>query len=792
MLWKSISYIILSLAPIQEDWEGKEIREVLPGTGWRRHRFENFKSLLNARPGQRYTLEKRSDDYKRLFSKGLFTPDIEIDCKLADGMVVVTVSVVEYDIISDVEFRGHSVFSTAQLAAALRIAPDRYLNPAHLKLDKDTLTEMYVSKGHHFFKVREELQAGARGVRLIWHLDEGPMVSVEKIEFTGNESVSTGDLKDYLLSKENSYLLFIPVGKQPFLERNLREDVERIKIYYSLEGWLDIHNEKPRPRVFLEDVVFNDAKTAVRIRYHVDEGPRYVIKNVKIRGNTLFPEAEIRSWLVSKPGDFYSEKNSGLDVGKIREKYGERAYILAEINAEKIFAMAGHELDLLFDIKENNKVYAGKLNIQGNTKTREDVIRREFTRVGFLPGEEFNSRALERGVTRLRASGWFGGDPTDPTRGVGVKTIPTGPGQSDVTVEVKEGQTGNVRFAAGYSSSFGILGVIEFTQRNFDIADLPKSFDDLISGNGFAGGGQFLRVRFAPAAKRQSGLLEFKEPYFFGEHLGFGIRAYSQNTLRESYDERRTGFNIAFDKPLDPFKIEFVFGGYNIRLSDLDSDAPAQIQDLEGSNLLLSMSLGVVFDTRNSPLFPSEGVKAALIFEYAGQVLGGDFDFNKWTFDSEFYWPIFETESKLKHVVSLNFTFAWADPQRDDLEVPIFERFYAGGRGSIRGFEFRGVGPMENGDPIGGESYLYASLEYTFPLFTEILRGAVFFDVANLQLDLDDFKFREGWRTSVGFGIRFIIPQLSNIPVAIDFGFPLSKEDQDERQTITFDIGRLF
>ncbi len=778
----------------QEEWEGKEVREVRGGDGWRRHRFENFKLLLNARAGAVYTTDKRKQDYHTLHDRSLFA-EVTIEPKVERGMLVVTVSVVEFDLVSNVEFQGHTVYSTSQLMAALRTAAGGYLSPVNLKLDGDTISEMYVNKGYAFFRLRQELRPTPRGVHLVWHINEGPMVSIEAIEFTGNEHISASDLRQYMVTRENDYLLFIPTGKNPYIERTLKEiDIERVKLQYSLEGWLDIHNDKPRPRVFVEDVVFNEEKTAVRILIHVEEGNRFRIRNVRIRGNTIFSEQEIRGWLRCKPGDFYTKRNAGLDVGKIREKYGERAYILAEVEPEELIAdsVEGHELDLLFDIKENGKVYVGKVAIQGNTKTRETVIRREITRANFVPGEEFNSRSLEKGINRLRATGWFGGDAHDPSRGVAIRNVPTAdPDTQDVTIDVKEGQTGNIRFAAGYSSAFGILGVVEFTQRNFDIADLPKSFSDLVDGNGFAGGGQFLRLRFTPAAKRQSFLAEFKEPYFFGYEIGLGVRGYLTRTLRESWDEQRTGGSLFFEKPFDPFRVELALGGYEIRITDVGSNSPASIVSIAGTNVLMSLTPSIVFDTRNSPLFPSEGALMTLSFEYAGQILPGDFDYNKLTFDSQFFFPIYETESHLKHVLSLQFTFGWADPRRQATSLPIFERYFAGGRGSIRGFKFRGVGPKENGDPVGGMAYVYGSVEYSFPLFTEILRAAVFWDIADLATDLSDLRDTK-FRNAIGFGIRFMIPQLSNVPVAIDFGFPLTQADGDEEETVTFDIGRLF
>jgi outer membrane protein insertion porin family len=591
-----------------------------------------------------------------------------------------------------------------------------------------------------------------------------------------------------MLTKENSSLFgLIPTGKEPFVERNLREDIERIKLYYRLEGWLDIHHGE---RVFLEDLEFNEDRTGVRIRIHVDEGERYTIRRVRFdwdpQSRRVFSEEEMLPWLLSQPGEPYTENNASKDVAKIRERYGERAYILAEVASTPIVFKQGRELDLVFQIKENEKVYVGRLLIEGNHKTREEVLRREFTRTGFVPGEEFNDRSLKRATRRLQDRGWI------EQGGAQVRTQETEDAAvRDVVVDVKEGQTGTIRFAAGYSSSFGILGILELTQRNFDLADPPDSFEDVLNGTGFAGGGQFFRVRLAPAARRQSYSVDFREPYVFGYDFGLGVRGYATNTLRESYDDRRVGGSITLDKRLEPLTLQLALNAYRVELENIDDDAPPAVLELEGKNTVYSLTPALIWDTRDSFVFPTEGLRASISLEYAGQVLPGDFEFNKLTIETEGHVTLYETESHLKHVASFAFTFGWAHGAREDLRVPLIERFYAGGRDSIRGFDFRGMGPHQGDDPVGGEAYVLGTLEYSWPIFVEFLRGAFFYDIANLTPEIE-LLAHDRWRNTVGFGIRFLIPQLGNIPVKLDFGFPLTKEDEDERQTVTFDIGALF
>jgi outer membrane protein insertion porin family len=782
----------LRALPQDADWEGKEITAV-NAEGAVRESKSTILTLSGLRRGQTLTRDRVDKAYKALMGTLRFeSVDIRVspdpDPARNKTHVVVTVVVREYAIVETVEFRGLTVIPINQVKPNLRIRAGDPLNPAHVMQDRNYIREQYLQKGYHFSSVEDATRLSpSGGVTLTWTIVEGPMVSVDAIVFSGI-TVDEGELRRFMLTKENDRLFgFIPTGKKEFVERNLREDVERIKLYYRLEGWLDIHYGE---RVFVRDLVFNEDKTRVTVYLHVDEGRRYTVRDVRFEfdaaSRRVFPEEEMRGWLVSKPGQPYTENNSGRDVAKIKEKYGEKAYIQAEVTPQTVVSKEGHELDLVFSVKENDKIYVGKLIIEGNHKTREDVLRREFTRTGFLPGEEFNNKKMNLAARRLQDRGWV-----EPG-GVQIRTQEgETPQERDVVIDVREGQTGTIRFAAGYSSSFGVLGILEFTQRNFDLSDLPTSLEDLFGGTGFAGGGQFLRIRLAPAARRQTYSVDFKEPYVFGYDFGLGVRGYATNTLRESYDDRRLGATLVLDKRYDPLALQLALNGYRVELDNVDIDAPPAVQELVGEHDVFSITPALIWDTRDSFIFPTEGLRASLSLEYAGQVLPGDFEFNKLTFETEGHVTLYETEGHLKHVGSFQFTFGWVHGARGADRVPLIERFYAGGRDSIRGFDFRGMGPHEAGDPVGGEAYVLGTLEYSYPLFVEFLRGAFFWDIANLTREIE-FLPHDKWRNTVGFGIRFLIPQLGNIPVKLDFGFPLTKEDEDERQTVTFDIGALF
>ena len=766
--------------PAQEPWEGKPVRHIRT-SGFRKASKWEVLNLIDLKEKVPYDAVKRSQDLKRIFNLRKFA-DVKIEPEIdaATGEVDFLVKVVEFQGIIDVRFTGLTAISVSTLTD-LRQKHGVMLDPYLLKLDREGIRDKLVQKGYHFCKVEPDIATEQDGAILHWRITEGPLVTVRSIEITGNRRYATGDLKALMQTKEAGSFLFIPVPGGPFVQFNLEEDLKRLKLAYYREGWLDIAKDD---RIFIEDLVFSPDRTIVDIRIHVDEGQKYRIRNITFKGHTVLPEELMRASLISKSGDEYTVMNAAADAEKVREMYGERAYILAQVEPLTTFRGEGRELDLEFRIVENQEITVGRIIVNGNTKTRFDVILRELK--DFAPGEKFNRRLLQRGVQRLRDKQYF-----DPMAGFSVR-LEEGqdPSQRDVVIDVKEGSTGTVRFAGGYSSSYGIVGIIEFEQRNFDIADLPKSVADIFTGEAFAGGGQHFRVQFAPAATAKSFLVSFREPHVYGHEFGMGVHVSQREAARESWDEQRLEGGISFDKRLDPFVVRLGVLAMRMETDDLEADAPSTVRELEGRTRIFSITSGISYDTRDSIVIPTQGHRVSLEYEYAGDPLPGDFDFGKTTFDIESYFPVVEIGPDRRHVLNFDLTIGHANEHGNSI-VPYYERFYGGGRGSIRGFDFRGIGPRENGDPIGGNAYAFFSAEYAYPLVGNILWLSAFYDVANLTSDWNDL-YHEKWRNTVGFSIKFVIPQLGNIPVSIDFGFPTVKHDEDDRETVTFDIGRLF
>lgn len=768
-----------------QDWkkyEGKQIEDVeLEGFSF----ADEYRSILTVRgvlteavvSGLQKKLSKIPDldDFKLNYKDGITNPD----------RVIIIVLVKEYKVVSEVVFSGLHEFDVDDLRPTMRVSRkgDR-LNPYELKLDEEYLISSYKDKGYYFAEVTQSIEQMADGtVRLVWQVVEGPEVEVDEILFTGKVTLDTDELLEIMSTKESG-IFSSPV----FVERKLLLDLERIKLYYWLEGWQDIYNGE---RVFVEGLDFSEDGSEVDIRIYIDEPIRYLIKNISVEGNTKFPTEKIMEWIEVKPGDPASERRAGEDLKRIRNRYAEEAYIMAKIRHEWVQESPDDvgKLALKIRIEEGGKARIGRIDIINNSRTKDEVIRRELR--SFAPGEFYNQDKLERGINRLYDMRYFTYGTIKFWHEPG-----TAPDTRDVKIQVEEGNTGSVRLLGGFSSSFGFLGIIELTQRNFDITDAPDTFAALLSGDAFVGAGQVFRLRVMPSQRRQSYSAEFREPYLFGEPVGVTIRGYDVITDRQSWREDTLGGSLVFDKRWEDLIVELAITGFQIEIDEVEFDAPTDIIDLEGLQSLMSLTPGIRYDTRDSASIPTEGFLGQSSIELAGGLLPGDFDFYKFSGAVEYHYVLHEAEERnrlSRYVLSSRLDVGYAQPFGDSDEVPIFRRFFAGGRSSIRGYEFRGMGPHEGDDPVGGNVLLIGSIEYSMPLFVDFLRIATFYDVGTVASSVSDIGADGGeFRHVAGFGFRVIIPFLGNTPVALDFGFPLNEVDGDEEQFVTFDIGRLF
>jgi outer membrane protein insertion porin family len=462
-------------------------------------------------------------------------------------------------------------------------------------------------------------------------------------------------------------------------------------------------------------------------------------------------------------------------VELVRETYGEVGYVDASIRPTVDFTDEPGTVDVTLKIEEGAVVHIGDIRIEGNRFTQDRVIRRELR---FFPEEAVNTKLVEKAKRRLEGTGLF------KPGGIQITTIPTAnPEVEDILVRVEETETANFILGAGVSSNSGVVGNISLVQRNFDISDWPKSQQEFWRGESFRGAGQLMQVVLEPGTQLQRYRVDFREPHLGGSDYSFSTSAFLFDRSRDSYDERRIGLNFGFGKELSENLQAFMnLRLENINISSIDADAPKDVKDVKGSSGLTSVEVGLVKDTTDSFLFPTEGYRLMGSVEQAG-ALGGSYTFTRVVFDGRKYWTITRDVLDRRSVLAVRgrVANAFGDP-------PIFERFFAGGQGSIRGFKYRGVGPHENDTAVGGDFMALASAEYSFPIFEKTLTGVLFLDTGTVEKTISF----SSWRSSVGFGVRFTVPFFGPVPFALDFGIPISKKSGDETEIFSFSIGTSF
>ena len=728
------------------------------------HRVSAHRILgqMRLREGSRYTPEAVDEDFKRIYGLGEFDNLVIRPERQAEGLVLV-VEVTERPVLEGLEFEGNRAFEDEDLTETVGVEPGNLIDRHKVFTGVQAIERLYRDKGYYFVSV--ELDEGLLRRKQVarYTIAEGPRVRVRHIEFVGNDSIGVRELRQRMETR--TWFPFIIPGL--YDEEKLQRDVVSVRNYYVEQGFLDIQIGR--------ELEFSDDKEKLTIRIIVEEGPRYQVRSLALEGVERFSRSLLKKQMELGPGEPYTADTVRRDVALIRETYGEVGYIHTSVKPVIDFTEEPGQVDVAFQVQEGRQVEIGEIRIEGNRLTQDKVIRRELR---FYPEEPVNTKLIESAETRLAGSGLF-------ERGsVQISTIPTAdPDVADILVRVEEAETANLIFGAGVSSNSGVLGNISLTQRNFDAADWPKSSDEFWRGEAFRGAGQNFSIVLEPGTELQRYRVGFRDPHVFDTEYSFSSSVFFFDRIRDAYDERRIGGRFGFGREIREDLRAFVnLRLEDIRISDLDSVVPADVLDVEGSSGLTSVEVGITKDTTDSFLFPTEGYRLTGAVEQAG-ALGGDYDFTRFTVDARRYWTVTRDVLDRKTVLAIRGRTGFIAG-----DAPIFERFFAGGHGNIRGFEFRGVGPRDLDTAIGGDFLALASAEYSFPIFGQNLTGVLFLDTGTVEETIEITT----WRASVGAGVRFTVPFFGPVPFALDFGVPISKDGDDEEQVFSFSIGTSF
>ena len=741
---------------------------------------------IRSRSGSVLNEKLVSEDARRI----IIMPEIyDVQWKIVSegDQVDIIFTVAESPKIQAVSILGNKNIKIKKLAKELKFKEGDFLDRYLVTLGAESLADLYHEKGYYFATVELNKNILAQEKKVEYAIVEGPRLRVKKISFVGNNNIARRKLAGKAKTKA-----YFPIFRKGRLDDSqLEQDCLALTSYYHEEGFLNA-------RVFVQKQ-FNSEKTRVTVQFFIEEGVKYHIASVRFEGNRILSREKLLDTVTLKPGQILTQKRQTFAKRAVERAYGSDGYIYSAVNLDVQYTDHEGEVDAVFKIEENEQYMLSRLIVRGNYETKDKVIRRDFDRHGFLPGGVYNTNASDRAKRRLSGKGLF--------ENVTVTPIGTAVGERDALVEVTEARTGLLMFGVGVDTNSGIMGQISLEQRNFDASNWPQSLSEFLRGESFVGGGQRLRIDFYPGTRVTRGRINFHEPYLFDQPYYLDLNLFMFRRWRESYLERRNGATVTIGHR---FKNDWSLDGSirleKVNISDLDdygdvsslwgsvwedylydqniqsiTEAPEDVQEVEGSNFLTSLKVGVGCDTTDRMFKPTEGHKLHLSWEQVG-ALGGEFSYAAVSTGGTLYKTVYMDITERRTV--------WAGQVRGSKiihDAPVFERYYAGGIGSMRGFDYRGVSPRGGieDDPIGSEYILLAGTELTHPLFEETLYGKIFCDSGLVS---------EGpYRVSVGFGIELIVPQLFQmVPMQFDFGFPIFQDDKDEKERFSFTFGMTF
>jgi len=690
-------------------------------------------------------------DIEQIYSLGQFT-DIQVDTRPGkDGGVVVIFVVKEIPSVGEVTFVGNDALDTADLRDVISIKRGVTFKE---HLVNDTIQKLilhYHEKAFFLVKVDVTTAVNANGlIDITINIEEEEKVKIDEIRFIGNKAFDDGDLEDVMETEDTWFFSFID-DSGIYKKDVLKVDVLRLEAFYQDNGYIRVRVHEPRIEVNRED-------KEIYIEIKIEEGLQYKFGKITAQDVEEFSGQDLLKDLKSKPGSVYNISFLREDILTITEKFSEKGYAYTDVNPQAAINDETRIVDLNIEIDPGRKVYVGKINVIGNTRTRDNVVRREFR---FKEGELFNSKKLKRTKQRINNLGFFESVNIDTHRG-------DTPGEIDIDTTVTERPTGSISFGAGFSSVDKVI------------------FNASIAQDNVFGTGRKANLSADISARRTNFNISLTEPRVFDSDVSAAINLFNSQSDFFSFDTRSVGAGMTFGKNLS----ETDWGGVNYRFSRVEVSNVVNPTEILKDETRNTSRIGGTFirDSRDNFLNPSKGWRHVVRLEFAGSFLGGA-DFYKTGYEITYYHKLI---GKLVGAVHGAINFAEG---HSDEELPAFERYFMGGANTLRGFTIREVGPLDTtGEPLGGEKSLLFNVELQYPLsegfrlFAFYDRGNVYGSGANIASTDTSFnlsKMREG----VGGGIRFFSPFG---PISLAYGIKLDQRSGESSGEFHFSAGNAF
>ncbi len=738
---------------------------------------DTIRNYISIKPGKSFSSADIDEAVKALFSTGLFS-DVQIN--QSGSSLVVRVS--EYQVVNQVLFQGNKKIKDAQLANTVQMKPRGVYSQAAADADVEAIKAAYQRIGRDDATVTTQIMdLGDNRVNVVFNINEGDRTKISSINFVGNHAYSRRRLADVINTKRSGVLSFI-MRDDIYDEQKLQADQELLRRFYFNHGYADF-------QVVSATADLDPATNQYTITFTVDEGARYTFGDISV--DSTIPEIDsnaLQSVIETRKGNVYSAKNVEDSIIALTERAADSGYAFAQVTPRGDRDFENHTISVVYTIDQGAKAYIERIEIRGNARTRDYVIRREFD---ISEGDAFNQVMVKRAKQRLEDLDFFSK--------VDISTAPgSEPDQVVLVVDVVEKSTGEFSIGAGYSTGGDTPG-----------ATLTGS----VTERNFLGRGQFIRVSAGGGKNSRDYALSFTEPYFLGRRIAAGFDIYKSTRNYDKYDSETTGATIRFGLPItDNISTQLAYNiaqekyrfddhCWNGTVVNPSCNISTAIQDAildpvtgkeRGAWLKSSVSAGVTYNTIDDMKNPHDGIFANVTGEFAG--LGGDAKFMKFTTRASYY----RTLSEQLDLVGLISGGAGHVAGYGSGDLRVFDHFQNSDR-MIRGFEYNGIGPVALGgeDHLGGTTYFNASAEAQFPLpivpESLGLRAAVFADAATLYgnkvAGVDPSTTGMDWRASVGVGLLWASPFG---PLRIDYAVPVKKRAWDDVQEFNFGMSTRF
>lgn len=729
----------------------EEIEQVVV-RGVQRIHPSTVESYMAIKAGDGFDRDKIDESLKSLFATGLFA-----DVVLRRSGNDLVVEVVENPIINRIAFEGNDSLEDEELEVEVELRPRVVFTRTKVQNDVSRLLELYRRSGRFAATVEPKvIQLDQNRVDLVFEINEGPMTRVTQINFIGNDVFSDSDLRGEISTKESAWWRFLASGDQYDQDR-VEYDKELLRRFYLRNGYVDFS-------VISAVAELTPDRQEFFITFTVEEGERYKVGDINFETNleTLDID-ELRQQLTFETGDWYDASEIDNSIDLMLSTLQDQQFAFADVRPRSERNEEENTVNLTFDVQEGSRVFVERIDISGNVRTIDEVIRRELE---LIEGDPFNRTQLERSERALNNLNYF--------ETVEVQTLQgSAPDQTVIDVDVVEQSTGEISLGAGFSSFDGPLADFSIRERNF------------------LGKGQDVRLAAQMSGRRQEFDLSFTEPYFLDRDLSAGVDLFHITTDfqdESSFDERRTGFGFRFgyDLGLD-LRQNLRYRFESSEITDVDANASRFIRDQEGERVVSLVGQDLVYDKRNSRLNPSDGYMLRLSTDIAG--LGGDTYFVRGRAGGAYYYPI-ANQVVLSTSAEVGAIYALSD------DVGIQDRFFIGGE-TLRGFATSGIGPRDilTDDALGGNLFARGSLELSLPvgLPDELgILGHIFTDVGTLtEIDASGpgIVDEASPRVAVGVGVSWQSPFG---PIRIDVALPVMKEDYDDTEELRFSFGTRF